>query len=426
MITVPGCRRPVILVIAVNILAFALLCLYYYKGFVDWRIAASGLIIPALIYAAHIAIVKKDLGDEYLFLIVSMLASLGFIMIYRLDRELGLKQIIWFITGIFLFFSSLYVFTRVKSWHRFIYYYIAVSLSLFVLTLVLGRNIRGSTNWIVINGYSFQPSEIIKILYVFFLACCYKSINDAEFIKIKLHFLILKIGKNIFLTAVTYIYIVFLILQRDWGMALLFLLVYFIEFYVFSGDKKFLLANSAAASAIAVVSYAFTYHIKVRVEAWLNPWADIAGKGYQIAQSLFAISSGGFFGTGIGRGKPDLIPEVSTDFIFSAICEEMGIFGGVSVILMYFILSYRGFKIVMTVRDRFKKSLALGITVIFGMQVFIIIGGVIKLIPLTGITLPFISYGGSSLTTSFIALGILQAISVSAHETEEDEANDGE
>jgi cell division protein FtsW (lipid II flippase) len=173
-----------------------------------------------------------------------------------------------------------------------------------------------------------------------------------------------------------------------------------------------------------VAGVTFVNHVKVRVDAWLNPWADIADKGYQITQSLFAIGSGGFFGTGLGLGRPDFIPEVNTDFIFSAICEEMGILGGVSVVLLYFILTYRGFKIALFTTEYFAKVLALGLTLIFGFQTFIIIGGVIKLIPLTGITLPFISYGGSSLSINFIALGILQAIS-SGH-PEEKEAYDGE
>ena len=153
------------------------------------------------------------------------------------------------------------------------------------------------------------------------------------------------------------------------------------------------------------------YHIQVRVENWLNPWEDIAGKGYQITQSLFAIAEGGFFGKGLGGGKPSYIPEVHSDFIFSAICEELGIFGGTAVILLFFIFVYRGIKISLCLHDGFDKCIAAGITAMFGFQTFMIIGGVIKMIPLTGITLPFVSYGGSSLVTSFMALGILQAVS---------------
>ena len=169
--------------------------------------------------------------------------------------------------------------------------------------------------------------------------------------------------------------------------------------------------NLLLAAMGGMVGYLTMYHIQVRISTWLDPWADVAKKGYQICQSLFAIAAGGFFGSGIGLGKPTFIPEVHTDFIFSAICEEMGMFGGAAVIMLFFIFVYRGFKISLSLEDGFDKCVAVGITVMFAIQTFIITGGVIKLIPLTGITLPFISYGGSSLLSSFVALGILQAVS---------------
>ena len=144
---------------------------------------------------------------------------------------------------------------------------------------------------------------------------------------------------------------------------------------------------------------------------WLDPWEDVANKGYQIAQSLFAISSGGYFGRGIGNGSPGYIPEVHTDFIFSAICEEMGVFGGAAIIILYFLLAYRCFKITLNTQNSYNKAVGLGLTLMFSVQTFIIIGGVIKFIPLTGITLPFVSYGGTSIVVSFASLGIMQAIS---------------
>lgn len=151
--------------------------------------------------------------------------------------------------------------------------------------------------------------------------------------------------------------------------------------------------------------------MKIRVITWLNPWGYIDGKGYQITQSLFAISEGGFFGTGLGLGHPYFIPHADTDFIFSAICEEMGLFTGIGIIMLFLILVYRGFKIALRQGNKFYRILALGISVLFGIQSFVILGGVLKVIPLTGITLPFISYGGSSILSSFIALGILQVAS---------------
>ena len=152
-------------------------------------------------------------------------------------------------------------------------------------------------------------------------------------------------------------------------------------------------------------------HIQTRVETWLHPFADASSKGYQITQSLFAIGEGGFGGRGIGAGSVYFIPEVHSDFIFSAICEEMGILGGLAIVMLYFVLAYRGFKIALSCTNKFNKAAAFGLSFILGLQTFIIIGGVIKLIPLTGITLPFVSYGGSSMLTTFAVCGILQAIS---------------
>ncbi|MCX8128721.1 MAG: FtsW/RodA/SpoVE family cell cycle protein [Clostridia bacterium] len=402
-------KRPVSLIVLADIMAFALL--YFYKKPFDWYILLAGFIVISLICTTYFIIVKKSLGDEYLFLIVSMLASIGFIMIYRLERELGFKQIVWFAGGLVLFFISYYIFLKIRFWDKLIVYYIAAAILLFTATLVFGENIKGSTNWIVIAGYSFQPAELIKIIFIFTLACFYKRAEQYISLSKKLLLPENNLMRKLAVSLISYSFIVFLILQRDWGSALLFFMIHFTMLYIFEKSYSFLLVNAITAFIGGIGGFLFLYHIKVRFDTWINPWSDIAGKGYQITQSLFAIATGGFFGTGIGMGRPDLIPEVNTDFIFSAICEEMGIFGGVAVILLYFILTYRGFKIALSVDDMFRKVVALGITAVFGFQTFIIVGGVIKLIPLTGITLPFISYGGSSLTTSFIALGILQAIS---------------
>ena len=173
-----------------------------------------------------------------------------------------------------------------------------------------------------------------------------------------------------------------------------------------------LVFNSVIVAFGCFVGYKTLYHIETRVAMWLDPFSDPSGRGYQIVQSLIAIASGGFTGKGLGNGSPYYVPLVQSDFIFSGICEEFGILGGIGVILLYFIMVYRAFKIALSVPEGFDKKVALGLSAMFSFQIFIILGGVIKLIPLTGITLPFISYGGSSLVTSFMALGILQAISV--------------
>ncbi|NTV89843.1 MAG: FtsW/RodA/SpoVE family cell cycle protein [Clostridiales bacterium] len=384
-----------------------------------------------------------------------MLSSIGIIMLYRLDRSQGFKQIIWFGAGIAVFFSACFIFRRVRRWDGMIFLYPAASLLLFVITLIFGTNINGAKNWIVTNWFSIQPSECIKLLFVFFIAAFIKknsdsfgtiepapiekseqaSINKNEHAPIEKneHAPVVKNEHastefawktHLLIMGITYMHLGFMAFQKEWGTALLMFLVYFMLIYVFTGNRLFLLVNGGLAFAGGLGGALLVSHIKIRIDTWLDPWADIAGKGYQITQSLFAIGSGGFFGTGLGLGRPDFIPNVDTDFIFSAICEEMGMFGGVAVVLLYFLLAYRGVKIALVTTDRFMKVLSLGITLVFGFQAFIIVGGVIKLIPLTGITLPFISYGGSSLIICFMMLGILQA--VSAGPAAGKEASDGD
>lgn len=400
--------RPVGMIVLVNIIGFGLL--YFYKKPYDHLILVAGLSAILLICLGYLAIRKAKLGDGYLFLISGMLSSIGIIMLYRLDRALGFKQIVWFGIGIAAFFAGYFLYRRYCFWERLTYYYPAMSLLLFVVTLLFGKNINGAKNWIYIGRFSLQPSECIKIIFVFFIASFFKKYEEEfkEFAAFRLKKEDLKLY---ILMGGAYMHLGLMVIQKEWGTALLLFLVYFMLVYVLINNRLFMLINAAIAALGGIGGVLFVSHIKVRIDTWLNPWKDIAGKGYQITQSLFAIGSGGFFGTGIGLGRPDFIPEVNTDFIFSAVCEEMGIFGGVAIVLLYFILAYRGFKIALNTTEIFNKILALGLTMVFGFQTFIIVGGVIKLIPLTGITLPFISYGGSSLIVSFIGLGILQAIS---------------
>ncbi len=441
-------RRPIYILIIVNLLFFILLSLHVQPLDLSILIAGGGVIV--LMVTSYIIIVKKQMGDQYIFLIISMLTSLGIIMLYRLNSDYGLIQIKWYGLGIVLYFASYILFRTIKNWDRYIYGYIIGSMLLFLMTFTLGVNIKGSINWVRIGDFTFQPAEATKIFFVFFIAAYYKLRLDSEEAKASIENKITssenhtnsmshlddnhvtsdfstkeeevidyegltknkQIIKNkyVFLVII-YLHLFLLLAQRELGMTILFYVVFISIFYIYEEDYKLLLYNIGALAIILVLSYFTLSHVKVRLTTWINPWSQISGKGYQITQSLFAIAAGGFFGTGLGLGNPDYIPAVHTDFIFSAICEEMGLFGGMAVVLLYFILVYRGFKIALTIKETFRKIVALGITLIYGYQTFIIIGGVIKLIPLTGITLPFISYGGSSLISAFIAFGILQAIS---------------
>lgn len=395
--------RPINVLILINGLFFSLL--YFYGETRDPMIPLAGALLTALMVLCYYIIIKGRMGDQYVFLIISILCSLGVVMLYRLDPHSGMKQVIWYGIGAMMYFAAYFIFRWVKGWDRYIFLYLAGSLVLFAMTFILGSTVKGATNWVKIGPLSFQPAEIIKLCYVFFIAAYFKN---RETLKHELIFL-----------ALVYLHIGLLFLQRELGMAMLFYGVFISIYYIYYQERRFFYYNLGASLLLALVAYFTMGHVRVRFEAWLNPWADISGKGYQIAQSLFAIAEGGFFGKGLGLGNPTFIPEVHTDFIFSAICEELGIFGGMAVVLLYFILIYRGFKITFTIQETFKRIVALGITLTYGYQTFIIIGGVIKLIPLTGITLPFISYGGSSLVSAFISFGILQGLSKKLPEGEE-------
>ena len=395
--------RPIGILVGINSILFGLL--YFMGQPRDPVILGVGAVLTLLIIVAYIVLLKGNMGDTYLFLIISLLSSLGIVMTYRLDPSRGYKQVIWYGVGIILYFTAYIIFRWVKDWDKYLYLYIAFAFLLFIMTFALGTSIKGAINWIKIGSFTFQPAEIIKLSFVFFMASYFAHPD--------------KFRNSYYFLGVVYLHIIFLILQRDMGMAMLFYAVFISIFYVFHEERKLLLYNLGISILIVVFGYLTMGHVRVRFEAWLKPWENIAGSGYQVTQSLFAIGSGGFFGTGLGLGQPYYIPEVHTDFIFSAICEEMGVFAGIAVVLLYFILVYRGFKISLTIRNSFRKILALGITLIYTYQTFVIIGGVIKLIPLTGITLPFISYGGSSLLSAFIAFGILQALSKKSLELEE-------
>lgn len=402
-------KSPLFLLLLINLLAFILF--YFQKDKSD---NTSMKIIIGFILSVFIlnyVLSKISLGDNYLFLLVSFLSSLGVIMIYRLEVGKGLKQI-WFNgVGILAFFLVYIFLKKMKNWDKYALVYFFVSMGLFILTLLIGKNINGARNWIFIAGVSIQPSEFIKIFFVLYMASFYKY-RDVFKENLRKRWKFKKIPVDIGLTILfigsLYIFIGFLFLQSELGISLLFFLVLNVILFVFEPNRKIIFINILAAIVMAVVGYFLFSHVKLRIDIWRDPWNDIGGRGYQIIQSFFAIAEGGFFGKGLGLGSPGFVPEVHNDFIFSAICEEMGIFTGIAIVLIYLIIVYRGIKIALRQEDKFLKVLSFGLSVSIGFQAFIILGGVTGMIPLTGITLPFISHGGSSLLASFISLSLIQ------------------
>lgn len=355
------------------------------------------------------------LGDHYIFLITAMLGVIGVVMLLRLQTGHGQRQVIWFSVGAALFLVTALLYKNINIWNRLNRVYVVFAAALFLVTAAVGSVSHGARSWLEIGPFSFQPSELIKVIFILTLSSIYTNEihpKKSGFGK----WYNTKNGRNGAATIISYMFLGFLVLQRDWGTAVLFFTLYIAYLAVYGSGKLFLLANFGLGIIGGTVGVMTMSHIQTRIDVWLHPFADASSKGYQITQSLFAIGEGGFSGRGIGAGSPYYIPEVHTDFIFSAICEEMGILGGLAVIMLYFVLVYRAFKISLTSTNEFNKAVAMGIGTMLGVQTFIILGGVTKLIPLTGITLPFVSYGGSSMVATFLALGILQGISARGEE----------
>ncbi len=397
-------RKPVLMIIMLNILGYALLA--FAGGALDVNMLYIGGAVTLSLSISYLIISRMSLQDEYIFLIVAMMFSIGEIMLCRLDPFFAKKQAIWLGISLVCFFIVYFAVIKLDVWKKLKYTYFAAAVILFMITLAIGTTIGGSRNWIVIGGISIQPSELVKLLIVLMLADRYANPDRYIF---KIPKTNITLSADVVCSVMVYIMLGFMVLQREWGTSVLIFCVHLSLMFVFSPDRRVMLVNIALACLGGILGFFFVSHISVRVDTWLNPWADMAGKGYQITQALFAIGSGGFFGTGLGLGSPEYIPEVHSDFIFAAICEEFGVLGGIAVIMLYFMLMYRGIRISMKISDMFYRCTAAGISILFGFQAFIILGGVTRFIPLTGITLPFMSYGGTSLLISFISVGVLEA-----------------
>lgn len=330
---------------------------------------------------------------------IFFLMSLGIAELYRLNPHLAKRQFVWFILGFCICLIIPIILNILPRLNLFKYLYLFLGLSLLLATLLIGIENGGAKNWISIKGLTFQPSELVKILFIFYLSSCFSNHN-------------LKIRDLIFPSIMSLIFIVCLVFQTDLGSALIFFMTYLVMVYISTSKTWLVLLGSFLACIGSIVGYNLFSHVKVRVEIWLNPWIDISNKGYQMAQSLFAIGTYGALGSGFNMGMPTTIPVVEKDLIFSAICEEFGVFFGIGIILIFIMIFYRSVKISLNSQNKFLGLLSSGMTSLLCFQTFLILGGATKLIPLTGVTLPFISYGGSSIVINFVLIGILQWVSI--------------
>ena len=325
-----------------------------------------------------------------------MLLSVGFVILSRLSYEKAIKQ--FFIVTVSIIIGMLipYFIHKLKFLKSLTWVYAAVGIVALGIVLILGSTTYGSKISYSVAGVTFQPSEFVKIIFVFFLASALYESHDF------LHVMITAV--------VAGIHVLVLVASRDLGSALIFFIVYVMMVFIATGNWLYLFLGSGGGCGAAVLAYQFFTHVQVRVQAWRDPVSCIDDAGYQITQSLFAISSGGWFGMGLFRGTPGSIPFVEADFVFSAVAEELGIAFSMCVILICVSCFIMFMDISIRLQDRFYRLIAFGLGVVYIFQVFLTVGGGTKFIPMTGVTLPLVSYGGSSVLTTLVMFFIIEGL----------------
>lgn len=357
--------------------------------------------------------------------LAALLTAVGWVEVARVDRHLGRLQLWWLLVGAALAAATLFLLRRrgLGVLRRYRYLFLVTGLGLLLLPLlpggwpVRGVTINGSRLWVRLQAgdlsLSFQPGEAAKLLIVAFLASYLADRHRAlTAMPRRLGPLSLPEPRQLLPVLLAFgVSFAVLIYQRDLGASLLLFVVFAAMLFAATGRYAYPAAALALLAGGGLAAYRYFGHVRVRVEAWLHPFADFAGSGYQVAQGLFALGSGGLTGTGLGAGRPDLIPAAATDFIFAALAEELGLAGGLAVVAAYALLAATGFGIALRARDPFRKLLAGGLTLTLVVQTVLILGGILRLLPLTGITLPFMSYGGSSLLANLVLIALLARVS---------------
>jgi peptidoglycan glycosyltransferase len=377
--------------------------------------AFLGLLL-ILIGVAHVAVRLLARGaDGTLLPLAVLLHGLGFVMITRLDDRLAGLQSLWSLVAIAAFVATLLFVQRATDLARYKWtlFFAGAALLLLPMAPGIGVNVNGARIWVNLGPLNFQPGEFAKIaLAVFFAAYLAERRELIAASTWRIGPLRLPELQYIAPILVAWGFSVMVMVgERDLGSSLLFFTLFVVMMWVATERVSYLVIGFVLFGAAAFVSWRMFGHVQDRVDIWLDPWADEYGKGFQIVQALYGLGDGGIVGTGLGRGSPDKVPEAQNDFIFAALGEEMGLVGATTVLMAYLLLIGAGLRIALRTDRTFEKLLAVGLTTIVGMQAFIIVGGVIKVVPLTGITLPFVSYGGSSLLSNYILLAILLRLS---------------
>jgi cell division protein FtsW (lipid II flippase) len=389
-------------------------------GQVPADIMAYGTWLAVLVIAAHVVIrLRAAYADPIILPIVSAINGLGLAMIYRIhlaqpDKSPPARtQLVWMTLGVLLFIAVLVGLRDHRRLQAFTYTAGLASILLLLLPLVpgLGRQIHGARIWVHLGPMSFQPGEIAKVLLVIAFAGYLVLHRDALALAgRRVLFVDLPRGRDLGpIMAMWLVSLAILVFQNDLGSSLLFFGIFLVMLYVATERPGWLVVGSGLFMAGAYFSYLTVGHVTDRVDVWLDPFHE--GRGYQIVQGMYGMAWGGLAGRGLGQGSPDITPFGYSDFIASSIGEELGLTGLMAVIVLYGILVERGLRTALICRDNFGKLVAAGLAVVFALQVFVVIGGVTKLIPLTGLTTPFLSYGGSSLVANWIIMALILRVS---------------
>jgi cell division protein FtsW (lipid II flippase) len=388
------------------------------RGQVPVTIALYGGIFAVGYLFAHLAIRRlAPYAEPALFPTAAVLTGLGFAMIFRLDGELAAEQATWIGVGLLAFVGTLVLVHDHRQLDAYTYTIGLAGLVLLLLPIVpgIGREINGARLWVEIGPVTFQPSELAKVLIVVFLA---------SYLNAKRELLAVATGgvgrfrlpsaKHLGPLLVAWgASLAVLFLEKDLGASLLYFAIFVVMLWVATGRFAYLGIGFVLFATGGWLGYTAFGHVRDRVDAWLHALDPdmVTGAGYQLAQAEFGMATGGLVGAGLGKGSPGIIPYAETDFIFAAIGEELGLLGTAAVLLLFVVLVGKGLGVAVRSQDGFGKLLAAGLSTTLGVQTFVIVGGVTRVIPLTGVTLPFVSYGGSSLVSNFILLALLVRVS---------------
>jgi len=395
-----------------------------------WDLTSYGLAFLTLFGAAHLAIRRyAPYTDPLLLPVVALLNGLGLVMIHRLDlvaNEVGRhphpsagQQMLWTTVGVIAFALVVTFLSDHRQLARYGYVCGLTGLVLLVIPAVLPRSLseqNGAKIWIRLPGFSIQPAEFSKILLLVFFSAVLVA-KRGLFTSVGKHLMGMTLPRPRDLAPVLAAWVIsigVMIFEKDLGTSLLLYASFLVVVYLATQRFSWVVIGLVLFAAGSVAAYFIFDHVRVRVQTWLDPFADPEGSGYQMVQALFSFATGGIFGTGLGNGQPDTVPAASTDFIIAAFGEELGLVGLASILMLYTIVIVRGMRTAIATRDSFGKLLAAGLASTLAIQLFIVVGGVTKLIPLTGLTTPWMSYGGSSLLANYVLLAILARISHSA------------